>query len=86
MKWSDIQVSYPDKWLLVEALKASSEVGRRTLIDLDVIGAYTDSMNAMEVYGELHREGPGRELYVLHSSLETPEIEERRWVGVRGAA
>lgn len=86
MNWRDVQATYPNQWLLVEALEASSEGGRRTLTDVTIIGAYTDSMTAMEVYRELHREDPGRELYVLHSSLETPEIEERRWVGVRGAA
>lgn len=40
----------------------------------------------MSAYGELHHLDPQRELYVLHTDRPDLDIEERRWLGIRGAA
>ena len=83
MKWAEIRSHYPHQWLLVEAIKAYSEAGKRILEDLAVVNAFSDSATAMRGYLKLHREAPGRELLVLHTDREELEVTERRWLGIR---
>ena len=85
MQWSEIRRHYPDQWLLLEALQAHSEANHRVLDQLAIVGAFSDSQAALKGYTQLHREAPARELYVFHTSRETLEILERRWLGVRAA-
>jgi hypothetical protein len=84
MKWEEIRRHYPDQWLLVEAIKAHSESGKRILEQISVVSTFPDSVTAMRGYTELHREAPERELYVFHTDRETLDIVERRWLGIRG--
>jgi len=83
MDWQDVRAHYPDRWLLVEALVAHNDAERRVLDDIAVIDSFDDSHAAMARYADLHRVAPGRELYVVHSSRESIDITERRWLGVR---
>ncbi len=83
MHWQEIRNHYPRQWLLIEAIKAHSESNKRILDNLSVAGTYPDSETAMKVYIEMHREVPERELYVIHSSRETVNITERKWLGIR---
>lgn len=85
MKWQEIRKHYPAQWLLVEAAEAHSVDGKRFLEQLAVVGIFPDSVTAMKRYAQLHRDMPTREYYVFHSSRETLEVIERRWIGVRGA-
>lgn len=84
MKWQDIRKHYPEQWLLVEAVEAHSADGKRFLEQLAVVDTFPDSVTAMKRYAQLHRDMPAREYYVFHSSRETLEVIERRWIGVRG--
>ena len=84
MQWQEIRQHYPQQWLLVEAIKAHSELNRRILEQLAVVGAFPDSVTALKSYTQLHRESPERELYVFHTGREALDIPERRWLGVRG--
>ncbi len=83
MQWQAIRESYPHQWLLLEAIKAHSEGDRRILDQLAVLGVFGDSVTALQSYAQIHRESPGRELYVFHTSRETLDIVERRWLGIR---
>lgn len=83
MKWPEIRQQYPRQWLLVEAIKAHSVADKRILEQLAVIGTFPDSVTAMNHYAQLHRDAPQRELYVFHTSRETLDVGERRWLGVR---
>ena len=85
MDWEQIRSRLPDQWLLVEALKAHSESGKRIVEDLSVVGVFPDSRVAMADYRRLHREYPDREMYVLHTSREQVDIEEIYWTGIRPA-
>ncbi len=86
MKWSDIREHFPHEWLLVEATSAHSEANQRILDDLAVLGTFSSGKSAMDNYIELHEQAPQRELYVLHTDREELEIEELRWLGIRGVA
>jgi hypothetical protein len=84
MKWEEIRARYPHEWLLVEAIEAHSENGKRILDKLVVIDVFPNSQEAMRGYAQLHRQGPTRELFVLHTDRESLDIEERRRLGLRG--
>ena len=84
MKWQQVREQYPDRWLLLEAIRAHSEADKRVVEEVSVVGFYADSVAAMRGYAQLHRQAPERELYVFHTARETLDITERRWVGIRG--
>ncbi len=83
MQWQDIREHYPNQWLLIEAIKAHTEDDKRVLDQLVVIGVFPDSPTALKGYQRLHKDEPGRELYVFHTSREKLDIKERRWLGIR---
>ena len=83
MVWQEIRAHYPQQWVLIEAIKAHSETNKRILEHLAVVDTFPDSPAAMQRYAQLHREAPQREFYVFHTSRETLDITERRWLGVR---
>ena len=84
MTWNEIRQHFPQQWLLVEATQAHSESNRRILDQMAVLGSYPSGKTAMDGYLDLHRRMPERELFVLHTSREELEIEELRWLGIRG--
>jgi hypothetical protein len=85
MQWTDIRRHYPHQWLLVEALLAHSDSGKRQLDELAVVDAFSDGESALRAYLRIHRDAPVRELYVSHSDREELEITERTWLGLRTA-
>lgn len=84
MQWTEIRDRYPQQWLLLEAIQAHSQASKRVLEHLSVVSSFSDSTTALRSYLQLHREAPQRELYVFHTSRESLEIPERRWLGIRG--
>jgi hypothetical protein len=86
VQWNDIRSSYPRQWLLVEALAAWSQAGKRIVEELAVVGTYPDGMSAMTSYKELHHREPGREFYVVHTDREVLDIGELHWFGIRAAS
>ena len=83
MTWNEIRTRYPDQWLIVEALDAHTEDGRRKLDQLAVVALCADGSEALERYRALHHQYPKRELYFVHTARESLDIRERRWVGLR---
>ena len=85
MTWTEARLAYPDAWLVVEALQATTSPDhRRHLETLAVLETCPDGKSALDRYRELHRSFPQRELYFVHTSREELDIEERPWHGVRG--
>ncbi len=85
MRWQELREQYPGQWVLIEALQAHSEQQKRIVDQLAVINTYPDSTVAMKEYLKLHRAAPEREMYVVHTDREQLDIQERQWVGIRGA-
>ena len=48
MEWNEIRQTYPHRWLLVEALEAHSQSGKRILEDLAVVDTFPDGTAAMQ--------------------------------------
>lgn len=84
MRWEEVRVAHPDRWLVIEALDAHSERGRRVIDHMAVIDVCADGRASMKRYRELRREHPHREFCFVHTSVAELNIEERLWLGVRG--
>jgi hypothetical protein len=85
MKWTAVRSYFPHQWLVVEALEARSESGKRLLEELAVVDQHPDGESAMRAYLDLHRQHPGREMYVVHTDRENLEIAEENRLGIRAA-
>ena len=83
--WDEIRQQFPRRWLLIEAVEAHSEEGRRALDEIAVVGTFDDAGAALKSYQELHRRSPQRELYVVHTDREVLDITEVTWLGIRTA-
>ncbi len=83
MLWEEIREKYVSCWLLIEALDARTECNKRILKQIAVIDTFEESNEALRAYLQLHKTSPERELYIVHTSRHTLDIEEQRWVGIR---
>jgi len=83
MKWCEIRGQYPERWVLVEALKAESFNNKRNIYEMSVISDFEDSIEAWKGYKELHLKNRTRELYIFHTSKDNIEVEEQNFIGVR---
>jgi hypothetical protein len=84
MTWQHVRTTYPNQWLLIEAIQARSENQRRVLEDIAVLSPYKDSREAFRHYQTLHRSNREREYYVVHTGHEVLDIPEVQWLGIRG--
>jgi hypothetical protein len=84
MRWPEVRAAHPDQWLVIEALEARSENGHRIFDRIAVIETCSDGPSTMQRYGELRRSHPQREFCFVHTGTTELDIEERRWVGIRG--
>jgi len=83
MHWHDLKATYPNQWLVIEALEAHTEGSQRILDHIAVVEVCPDSVTAMQTCRRLHQQYPMREFYFVHTSRVSLDIEERRWVGIR---
>lgn len=84
MQWPEIRKTYPDQWLVIEALEAHTTADRHRVLDrLAVVDRCLDGATAFQPYRRLHHQYPQREFYSVHTSKEELVIEDRRWIGIR---
>lgn len=83
MLWEEVRRTYPDKWVVFEAIKAHSDNNFRIVDDIAVIDSFDDSMEAFRHHSKLHKQNPNRELYFFHTSREKLDIHEKKWTGLR---
>lgn len=86
MRWSEVRASHPDQWLVIEALEAHSTDRRRVFDRIAVVEVCKDGRSTMKRYAELHRQHPLREPCFVYTGNAELEIEERRWIGIRGTS
>lgn len=84
MNWNDIRQQYPNQWVLIEALAASSVDGKRILDTIAFIKDFNgDWRAAWAEYDRLHAENSQREFYVVHTENEILDILISRTLGSR---
>ena len=85
MQWQKVRQQHPDTWILAEALQAHTTDDKRRIVEQwDVIGSFPDFYPAFQIYEELHKQDPQREMYVVHTVNEEVQIKERYRIGIRG--
>ena len=83
MLWVNIRRTYPNQWLVIEAIQAHTENNQRKIDRASVVDTCVDGSDALQCYQRLHQQYPQREFYFVHTSRETLDIIERRWTGIR---
>jgi hypothetical protein len=75
MDWQTIRKQYPHRWLVVEAIDARTEGGKRIIDHLEVIETFADDYKpAWQCYLRLHEADRWREYYFLHTDREELNI------------
>ncbi len=75
MTWLEIRQQYPHRWLIVEALDASTEHGKRLIHQMQVIQSFENIWKpAWECFKALCSDNPVREYYMLHTDRENLDI------------
>lgn len=83
MKWNEIRQQFPNRCVLVEALKARTINNERFIEEMSVINDFENGNQAWKAYKQHHEKAPKRELYIFHTNDETIKIIEQPYVGVR---
>lgn len=83
MNWNEITKNFPNRLVLVEALKATSQNRHRIIEEMSVVNEYEDAKEAWEGYKHHHKKDPQRERYIFHTSREQLEVVEEFFSGVR---
>jgi hypothetical protein len=83
MLWVEVRKTYPNQWLVIEAVEAHSETDRRLLDKIAVVEVCADGAAALQSYRNLHQAHPEREYYYVHTRRAELDIRERQWLGIR---
>ncbi len=85
MKWGIIRKHYPNRIVLIEAIKTYSFQNKRYVEDMTVVSCHEDTKEAWAHYKKHRQDFPTREFYIFHTSKEEIVVIEETLVGVRGA-
>jgi len=83
MRWINIRKTYPNQWLIIEAIKARTIKTRRVLEKIAVVETCQNGTSAMQKYRQLRKSYPDREFYFVHTSRKQLNIQQRQWLGIR---
>lgn len=79
MEWSEIRATYPNQWLVIEALDAKTTSDqKRQLVHIAVIERCQDGAAAMQRYRLLHQQYPVQEFYFVNTRREELDIHVRK--------
>jgi hypothetical protein len=83
MKWSEVRRHFPERCVLVEALKSEMRGKERIIEEMSVIDDFENGNAAWKVYKKLHAKNQTRELYIFHTKNEEIKVIEQPYIGVR---
>jgi hypothetical protein len=83
MKWIEVRQHFPNRCVLVEALKAETINQKRIIEEMAVISDYETGNDAWKAYKLIHADDHSRELYIFHTKNEETVVIEQPYVGVR---
>jgi len=81
--WEEVRDTYPNQFVVFEALSSHSLENKRIIDSLEVISTNIDGKQAMKEYLKLHRIDKKKELYVVHTDKQNLDITEKKWLGIR---
>jgi hypothetical protein len=75
MTWDEVRNQYPHSWVIVEAVNAYTENGKRIISELRLVEPFNDDWHdAWEYYKQIHDKDKYREYYVLHTDRQVLDI------------
>lgn len=75
MDWQTIRAQYPNRWVLIEALDATTQDNQRVISSIRLIASFGDDWReAWESYKTHHHKHPNREFYPVHTTREVLNI------------
>jgi hypothetical protein len=83
VKWSEVRQHFPERCVLVEALKSETRGKERVIEEMSVIDDFENGNAAWKVYKKLYAENQTRELYIFHTKNEEIKVIEQPYIGVR---
>ncbi|WP_040205913.1 hypothetical protein [Neobacillus jeddahensis] len=83
MKWSEVRQHFPERCVLVEAIRSETRGKERVIEEMSVIDDFENGNEAWKVYKKLHAENQSRELYILHTNNEAIKVIEQPYIGAR---
>ncbi|RYL93444.1 hypothetical protein EWI07_07525 [Sporolactobacillus sp. THM7-4] len=83
MKWSEVRQHFPERCVLVEALKSETKGKERVIDELAVIDDFENGNAAWKAYKKLHAENQNRGLYIFHTNNEKIKVIEQPYIGVQ---
>ncbi|WP_071458642.1 hypothetical protein [Bacillus massilinigeriensis] len=83
MKWSEVREHFPQRCVLVEAIKSETRGKERVIEDMAVIDEFENGNAAWKEYKKLHAENQSRELYIFHTNNDEIKVIEQPYIGVR---
>ena len=83
MTWEQIRTTYPDRWVLMEALDARTEGDRRVFCELSVLDTVDNNTNVFPRYNEYRKRFPNREIIFYHASNAQMDVQVRVVPGFR---
>ncbi|MBS4220539.1 hypothetical protein KHA96_19745 [Bacillus sp. FJAT-49711] len=83
MNWSEVRQLFPERCVLVEAVKSVTRGKERIIEEMAVIDNFENGNAAWKVYKKLHTENQSRELYIFHTNNQEIKVIEQPYIGVR---
>ncbi len=83
MKWSEVRQHFPERCVLVEAIKSETRGNERIIEEMSVIDDFENGNAACKVYKKLHSENQSCEIYIFHTNNEEIKVIEQSYIGVR---
>lgn len=83
MKWFEVRQHFPERCVLVEAIRSNTIGNERVIEEMSVIDDFENGNAAWKVYKKLHAENQSRELYIFHTNNAETRVIEQPYVGVR---
>ena len=83
MKWTEVRQHFPDRCVLVEALKAETRDKKRIIEEITVISDFDSGNDAWKAYKKIRAEDQSRELYIFHTKNENTVVIEQPYIGAR---
>lgn len=83
MKWSEVREHFPERCVLVEALKSETKGKERIIEEMSVIDDFENGNAAWKEYKKFHLENQSRELYIFHTNNKEIKVIEHPYIGVR---
>ncbi|NQZ11526.1 MAG: hypothetical protein HRT35_30615 [Algicola sp.] len=84
MLWSEVRKSYPNMWVVIEAMKSHKEGNEKTIEEVAVVNSFKESGDAYHNYQQVHQKEPHRNYLFASTKNEELKVQVQHWGGGSG--